>query len=40
MPDDTDLTDQFNDWVTDSTLRQAIMVRNPERLYGFEAYAE
>jgi 2-pyrone-4,6-dicarboxylate lactonase len=40
MPDDTDLTDQFNDWVTDSSLRQAIMVRNPERLYGFEPYLE
>ncbi len=36
MPDDTDLTDQFGDWVSDDALREAIFVRNPERLYGFE----
>jgi predicted TIM-barrel fold metal-dependent hydrolase len=38
MPDDTDLTDQFGEWVSDAALRQAILVDNPERLYGFEPY--
>jgi len=38
MPDDTDLTDQFGEWVGDAALRQAILVDNPERLYGFEPY--
>lgn len=38
MPDDTDLVDQFGDWVGDSGLREAILVRNPEQLYGFERY--
>ncbi|CAB3708416.1 amidohydrolase family protein [Trinickia soli] len=38
MPDDTDLTDQFGEWVGDVALRQAILVDNPERLYGFEPY--
>jgi predicted TIM-barrel fold metal-dependent hydrolase len=38
MPDDTDLIDQFNDWVDDAALRQAIFVENPERLYGFEPF--
>jgi predicted TIM-barrel fold metal-dependent hydrolase len=38
MPDDTELTDQFGEWVSDATLRQAILVSNPERLYGFEPY--
>jgi 2-pyrone-4,6-dicarboxylate lactonase len=40
MPDDTDLIDQLSDWVSDTSLRQAVMVRNPERLYGFESYTE
>ncbi len=38
MPDDTDLVDQFGDWVSDPALRQAILVDNPERLYGFDPY--
>lgn len=38
MPDDTDLVDQFGEWVSDPALRQAIMVDNPERLYGFDPY--
>ena len=38
MPDDTDLVDQFGAWVEDEALRQAILVDNPERLYGFEPY--
>jgi 2-pyrone-4,6-dicarboxylate lactonase len=39
MPDDTDLLDQFGEWIQDASLRQAILVDNPERLYGFEAYS-
>jgi predicted TIM-barrel fold metal-dependent hydrolase len=38
MPDDTDLVDQFGEWVHDPALRQAILVDNPERLYDFEPY--
>lgn len=38
MPDDTDLVDQFLDWVDDDALREAIFVRNPERLYGFDPH--
>lgn len=38
MPDDTDLIDQFDTWVDDEALRQAIFVANPERLYGFEPH--
>ena len=38
MPDDTDLVDQFDEWVVDPALRQAILVNNPERLYDFEPY--
>jgi 2-pyrone-4,6-dicarboxylate lactonase len=38
MPDDSDLVDQLGEWVSDSTLRQAILVDNPERLYGFDPY--
>jgi 2-pyrone-4,6-dicarboxylate lactonase len=38
MPDDTDLVDQFGAWVEDEALQQAILVDNPERLYGFEPY--
>jgi predicted TIM-barrel fold metal-dependent hydrolase len=38
MPDDSDLVDQFGDWVRDAALRESIFVRNPERLYGFEPY--
>lgn len=38
MPDDTDLVDQFGEWVNDASLRQAIFVDNPERLYDFEPY--
>jgi 2-pyrone-4,6-dicarboxylate lactonase len=37
MPDDTDLVDMFGEWVTDESLRRAILVANPERLYGFDA---
>jgi 2-pyrone-4,6-dicarboxylate lactonase len=40
MPDDTDLMDQFNEWVDDAGLRQAIFVDNPERLYGFDAFVQ
>ncbi|MFC0397379.1 amidohydrolase family protein [Paraburkholderia rhizosphaerae] len=39
MPDDTELVDQFNEWVDDTAVRQAIFVDNPERLYGFEPYS-
>ena len=35
MPDDTDMLDQFMDWVPNAQLRQKIMVENPERFYQF-----
>jgi len=35
MPDDGDLLDQFGEWLTDETLRNAILVDNPACLYGF-----
>lgn len=35
MPDDTDLLDQFDAWVEDAAVRDLILVRTPERLYGF-----
>jgi 2-pyrone-4,6-dicarboxylate lactonase len=39
MPDDTDLVDLFGEWIQDASLSQAILVDNPEQLYGFEAYS-
>lgn len=35
MPDDADLFDLLLDWVPDDAARQAILVENPGRLYGF-----
>ena len=35
MPDDTDILDQFMDWVPNAQLRQKILVENPERFYQF-----
>ena len=35
MPDDTDMLDQFMDWVPNAQLRHKIMVENPERFYQF-----
>ena len=35
MPDDTDMLDQFIDWVPNAQLRHKIMVENPERFYQF-----
>ncbi len=35
MPNDVDLVDMFGNWVVDYSLRRAVLVRNPERLYGF-----
>jgi predicted TIM-barrel fold metal-dependent hydrolase len=35
MPNDGDLLDQFCDWVGDAALIERILVRNPEKLYGF-----
>jgi len=35
MPHDADLCDLFGDWVSDSNLRQAILVSNPSMLYDF-----
>lgn len=37
VPDETELQDQFGDWVTDKTLRELILIKTPERLYGFGA---
>jgi len=36
MPNDADLCDLFENWVTDPALRQRIVVDNPATLYGFE----
>jgi predicted TIM-barrel fold metal-dependent hydrolase len=35
MPHDADLCDLFGEWVSDSHLRQAILVSNPSMLYDF-----
>jgi predicted TIM-barrel fold metal-dependent hydrolase len=35
MPDDTDMLDQFMDWVPNAHLRHKILVENPERFYQF-----
>ena len=35
MPDDTDMLDQFMDWVPNAQLRHKILVENPERFYQF-----
>ena len=35
MPDDTDMLDQFMDWVPNVQLCRKIMVENPERFYQF-----
>jgi predicted TIM-barrel fold metal-dependent hydrolase len=35
IPDDGDLVDAFCEWVPDAAVREQILVKNPERLYGF-----
>jgi predicted TIM-barrel fold metal-dependent hydrolase len=40
MPNDGDLLDIFMGWVDDPALRERIMVRNPESLFGFEPWRE
>ncbi|NDZ19032.1 GntR family transcriptional regulator [Variovorax sp. WS11] len=35
LPREAALIDSFCDWVPDAARREAILVRNPERLYGF-----
>ena len=35
MPNDGALADVLFDWIPDPTLRQQVLVRNPEKLYGF-----
>ena len=35
MPNDGDLVDMIPDWITEEAIRRAILVDNPERLYGF-----
>jgi len=35
MPNDTDLLNLLNVWVPDKSLRDNILARNPEKLYGF-----
>lgn len=35
MPNDGDLMDQFMDWAGTDAVRQAVLVDNPARLYGF-----
>lgn len=36
MQDDGDLADMLGDWVQDETMRRAVLVENPQRLYGFD----
>ena len=36
MPNDGDLLDILGDWVPDKRTREAILVHNPARLYGFD----
>jgi predicted TIM-barrel fold metal-dependent hydrolase len=35
MPNDGDLADLLSDWIPDARLREQVLVKNPERLYGF-----
>ncbi len=35
MPNDGDLADLLSDWLPDAKLREQVLVKNPERLYGF-----
>lgn len=35
MPNDAALADVLADWIPDSRLREQVLVRNPEKLYGF-----
>jgi 2-pyrone-4,6-dicarboxylate lactonase len=38
-PDDIDLVDELEAWWPNDAVREAVYVRNAERLYGFEPYA-
>jgi predicted TIM-barrel fold metal-dependent hydrolase len=40
MPDDVDLAEMVFRWLPDEALRQQILVKNPEVLYGFPQYVE
>ena len=35
MPNDGDLADLLSAWIPDARLREQVLVKNPERLYGF-----
>ena len=35
MPNDGDLADLLSDWIPDARLREQVLVKNPERLYGY-----
>jgi len=35
MPNDGDLADLLSDWIPDARLREQVLVKNPEQLYGF-----
>ncbi|HUF81344.1 MAG TPA: amidohydrolase family protein [Burkholderiales bacterium] len=35
MPNDGDLANLLSDWIPDANVRQQVLVRNPEKLYGF-----
>ena len=37
MPNDGDLLDALNDYVTEPDLKRMILVDNPAKLYGFES---
>lgn len=35
MPNDGELADLLSDWIPDANVREQVLVKNPERLYGF-----
>ena len=37
MPNDGDLMDILSTWIPDPSIRHKVLVRNPERLYGFQS---
>jgi predicted TIM-barrel fold metal-dependent hydrolase len=39
MPNDADLLDQLESWIPDASTREALFVRNAEKLYRFASIA-
>ena len=40
MPNDGALMDQLADWASDASVREKILVENPQALYGFSALSK